>query len=244
MTTVYNQMRDLLTKIEADLRVDDPMGIYDSVCEVLSAAKQAETDAASNFTTGDTGLDALLEQSVDLVMLGGNQDTGMMWKEALDAVTARLKPSGSPSAGELVLLDEIPEGWEVTHSGPCPYLTDEYNQENKIAVKRVLPPFEGPDRCRIWSGPTLQDALAKAHKSLGLKYSSRAQLRANAIDAAKKLSGQLHQLIGESRGVAGLHANGDLADWESLLKGGRFGEWLDGLADFDEVLTSLEIGKA
>jgi hypothetical protein len=243
MTTVYNQMRDLLTKIEAELRVDDPMGIYDSVCEVLTAAKQAEMDTAPNFTTGDTGLDALLEQSVDLVMLGGNQDTGMMWKEALVAVTARLKSSGNPSAREVVLLDAIPEGWEVTHSGPCSDLTDEYNRESKIAVRRVLPPYEGADRCRIWSGPTLQDALAKAHQSLGMRYECNAHLRTKAIDAATKLSSQLHQLIGESRGVAGLHANGDLADWESLLKGGRFGEWLDGLADFDEVLTSLEIGK-
>lgn len=90
MTTVYNQMRDLLIKMKSDLLVDDPFGRYDSVCEVLSAAEQAEKDTSPNFTTGDAGLDSLLEQSVVLVIHGGNQDTGMMWKEALDAVTARL----------------------------------------------------------------------------------------------------------------------------------------------------------
>lgn len=34
------------------------------------------------------------------------------------------------------------------------------------------------------------------------------------------------QLIDESRGVDGLHLNGDIATWEELRTGGRFEEWL------------------
>lgn len=33
-------------------------------------------------------------------------------------------------------------------------------------------------------------------------------------------------LINESNGVAGLHQNGDLAEWSELEIGGRFEEWL------------------
>lgn len=41
-------------------------------------------------------------------------------------------------------------------------------------------------------------------------------------------------LMRESRGVAGLHLNGDLATWDELRTGGRFEEWL---IDFDAALT-------
>ena len=44
----------------------------------------------------------------------------------------------------------------------------------------------------------------------------------------------MQALINESRGVTGLHLNGDEADWAELRMGGRFEEWL--LA-FDEALA-------
>lgn len=37
---------------------------------------------------------------------------------------------------------------------------------------------------------------------------------------------EVRDLIRESTGVAGLHRNGDVADWESLLPGGQFEGWL------------------
>jgi len=40
-------------------------------------------------------------------------------------------------------------------------------------------------------------------------------------------------LIDESRGVLGLHLNGDPASWSDLRTGGRFEEWL---REFDEAL--------
>ncbi len=45
------------------------------------------------------------------------------------------------------------------------------------------------------------------------------------------------QLICESRGVAGLHRNGDLATWTELGTGGRFEEWL---LDFDTAVIALD----
>jgi len=36
----------------------------------------------------------------------------------------------------------------------------------------------------------------------------------------------IRSLINESHGVAGLHLNGDVAEWTELEQGGRFEEWL------------------
>jgi hypothetical protein len=36
----------------------------------------------------------------------------------------------------------------------------------------------------------------------------------------------VNALMRESEGVAGLHRNGDIAPWDELLAGGRFGCWL------------------
>lgn len=41
----------------------------------------------------------------------------------------------------------------------------------------------------------------------------------------------INDLISESQGVAGLHKNGDIAEWESLLEGGHFEGWLLCLSD-------------
>ena len=43
----------------------------------------------------------------------------------------------------------------------------------------------------------------------------------------------VERLILESQGVAGLHMNGDLADWDSLRSGGQFEAWL---YEFDDAL--------
>lgn len=61
------------------------------------------------------------------------------------------------------------------------------------------------------------------------------------LKAATKLADDLHALIGESAGVAGLHQNGELADWESLMRGGRFESWLMSLDELDEAL--IEAGN-
>lgn len=44
-------------------------------------------------------------------------------------------------------------------------------------------------------------------------------------------------LINESGGVCGLHLNGDIASWESLLKGGQYEAWL---LDFSVAANILQ----
>ena len=55
---------------------------------------------------------------------------------------------------------------------------------------------------------------------------------------ATKLSQQLHALIEESEGVAGLHLNGNLAPWHTLIIEGEFEDWLDGLFYLDDCLAT------
>ncbi|HAL21215.1 MAG TPA: hypothetical protein DCP40_00545 [Stenotrophomonas sp.] len=42
------------------------------------------------------------------------------------------------------------------------------------------------------------------------------------LEALKGLLDDVQGLMSESQGVAGLHLNGDVADWASLDEGGRF----------------------
>lgn len=44
-------------------------------------------------------------------------------------------------------------------------------------------------------------------------------------------------LIASSRGVIGLHENGDPAPWEEIRRGGEFESWL---RDFDDALDAVE----
>lgn len=46
----------------------------------------------------------------------------------------------------------------------------------------------------------------------------------------------VESLMNESRGVDGLHLNGDVATWDELRTGGRFEEWL---LEFDAALAAL-----
>ena len=60
--------------------------------------------------------------------------------------------------------------------------------------------------------------------------------------AAEDTLQQLDDLIANSEGVAGLHQNGDVADWESLLDGGSFGEWLYKLDELRATLAAYRGG--
>jgi hypothetical protein len=62
-----------------------------------------------------------------------------------------------------------------------------------------------------------------------------AELEALRAEVARLRKGiaAVSSLIDESRGVTGLHLNGDEAPWDELRTGGRFEEWL---LDFDAAL--------
>lgn len=66
---------------------------------------------------------------------------------------------------------------------------------------------------------------------------------ARLIAAAPKLLATLRELYGRltvlaenSTGVCGLHLNGDIASWGSLLSGGQFDEWIGQSVDAARAL--------
>lgn len=61
-----------------------------------------------------------------------------------------------------------------------------------------------------------------------------------AIEALRKLVGDLDDLIADSTGVSGLHHNGDVAPWSELVAGGQFETWLKSLDDARNVLRQVE----
>ncbi len=59
-----------------------------------------------------------------------------------------------------------------------------------------------------------------------------------AVDDGAKLLDDLRDLMQQSTGVAGLHLNGDLAEWDTLTAGGRFEEWLVAIDTFRESMQA------
>lgn len=49
------------------------------------------------------------------------------------------------------------------------------------------------------------------------------------VQAAATFVSDFDQLVAESKGVDGLHLNGEIAPWGDLLAGGRYEEWLRSL---------------
>lgn len=76
-------------------------------------------------------------------------------------------------------------------------------------------------------------ALRAMRAALVTAEAREAKLRAGIIAVAS--------LIDDSQGVAGLHHNGDVAEWEELLAGGRFEAWL---GDFSAACDLLSEGDA
>lgn len=63
-----------------------------------------------------------------------------------------------------------------------------------------------------------------------LAYLSREDLENMTLKYYKVIS-DLNDLIDNSEGVVGLHLNGNVATWDSLLSGGGFEEWLGSLSE-------------
>ena len=63
------------------------------------------------------------------------------------------------------------------------------------------------------------------------------ELLKEMTEALDKAIRSVSELIGYSRGVDGLHLNGDVATWESLRTGGCYESWL---IEFDEAASFLQ----
>jgi hypothetical protein len=81
------------------------------------------------------------------------------------------------------------------------------------------------------SKPEPEAAREDFYKTATLQLTTELDVLLNAID----------DLASDSAGVAGLHRNGDIAPWETLLQGGEFEQWLGGqMASARAVLDRLE----
>jgi hypothetical protein len=68
-------------------------------------------------------------------------------------------------------------------------------------------------------------AIVMAFFTIKLLQSENARLAKDA-ESLRRVVRDFDDLIKASTGVAGLHLNGEVADWESLRTGGQFEEWL------------------
>lgn len=91
----------------------------------------------------------------------------------------------------------------------------------------------------------LERLLAKKTAS-AKKLSGRVQMlerqRGKLLGALDGMLTDIHSLMAESYGVAGLHLNGDVATWDELSEGGRF-EWLMHISEARTVVEEVKSEK-
>lgn len=115
---------------------------------------------------------------------------------------------------------------------PCPFCGgearrrgDEYSEAVICDICRASSGWQGnfDNARRIWNTRTPDPRLEEL------------------AGALEKSCNSVCELIGFSRGVDGLHLNGDVATWEDLRTGGEFECWL---IEFDDALQVLREYKA
>jgi adenylate cyclase len=79
-----------------------------------------------------------------------------------------------------------------------------------------------PETERIEMDVRLAQAMANTIKNI-LADKEKAEAKRDRLQA---MVDQMWALICESKGVDGLHLNGDTAPWETLMAGGYFEDWL------------------
>ena len=111
------------------------------------------------------------------------------------------------------------------------------------AVKRL-------DETTFWCE---NENCTKWHVSIDLKTLalSRATLAAHDAktvrpwkETLKKVTDEIADLIGQSRGVYGLHLSGDVAPWSEIDDGGRFEGWLQEYNAARSLLAQAAPGEA
>lgn len=108
----------------------------------------------------------LTQKQIDACLASSNNGRKIDIAVLLEVVQDAMIESNVVSVADL----DIPDGWQVTTSGPSDFLTAEANARARVHVSRTLPPFCSEEGERTWCGPTLVDALDAAHKDLGLPY--------------------------------------------------------------------------
>ncbi|MDR5867979.1 hypothetical protein [Halomonas koreensis] len=82
-----------------------------------------------------------------------------------------------------------------------------------------------------WHGAEPVRELVAERDSLQRLADGRAEQRDALAAHVERLHDDFNALVSESYGVAELHANGDVAPWDELARGGRFEQWLLSFSD-------------
>ena len=80
---------------------------------------------------------------------------------------------------------------------------------------------EGVSTKLLENNPPIRELAARHNEALR-EIEALKTARTELANALGELVGEIEELASESRGVAGLHLNGDVAAWEEILPGGRF----------------------
>lgn len=112
-------------------------------------------------------------------------------------------------------------GDEIIKNGTLQAKVDSIRSETLAKERQTADGF--------WS---LYQAEKAANKILQAKVAEQRAL----IEKYEKALAAVESLINESKGVTGLHLNGDVALWSELREGGNNQGWL---TEFDEALTAM-----
>lgn len=82
------------------------------------------------------------------------------------------------------------------------------------------------------------EALKAENEAQAKRIAELETKESTAIEHLTQVVEEMNHLMNDSEGVAGLHQNGDIAPWASLLRGGEFEEWLSYLSDAVEFAQS------
>lgn len=123
-----------------------------------------------------------------------------------------------------------PEPWLRTESGTV-YALDETASCNRFSAR-----VEGG-----WKWRSSGSIGASGDRTPVAELEANSRLIWSAPQLLKALNGlcdAIDDLIANSHGVTGLHLNGDVAPWESLIEGGQFEPWLLALSDARATISS------
>lgn len=125
--------------------------------------------------------------------------------------------------------------WEISASYPG-YSTSIYGMDRfHPTLEAAKAAAQADYDARIMAAPDVQ--------SITVQDAARVPEVQALIEAGEKVLHAIGELVANSVGVAGLHMNGEVADWESLLPGGSFGDWLYSVDGLRAALRAIEEGR-
>lgn len=127
----------------------------------------------------------------------------------------------------------------ITALLPCPFCGDpmvlwDFNTHARHSNHDAKCPLSHHAiRLDQWNRRALVPALSAERDDMRAKVAA-------LLEASATFAKDVRDLIANSEGVSGLHMNGDVADWDSLLPGGAFEPWLKSIAELEATLAKIK----